>query len=55
MKHRGAFLVHGLVDQQAEAFGEAGGTLLREKLQNGVEKIRFSQVGHVWVFVGCVW
>ena len=47
MKRGGTFLLHGLVDQQAEAFGEAGRTLVREELQNGIEKIRFGQVGNV--------
>jgi hypothetical protein len=42
-----AFLVHGLVEQQAEAFGEAGGALSGEELQNSVEKVRIVVVGHV--------
>jgi hypothetical protein len=47
LEHGRAFLMHSLIEKQAEAFGEAGGTLSREKLQNGVEKVRDVVVGHV--------
>jgi len=51
----GAFLNHGLVDEKAEALGKAGGAFIGEKLQNGGQEIRINLVGHVCVFVGCVW
>ena len=54
LKDGGAFLNHGFVDEQAQAFGKTGGALGGEELQNGVQKIRINLVGHVWVFVGCV-
>ena len=50
----GAFLNHGLVDEQAQALGKAGGTFGGEELQNGCQKLRIKLVGHVCVFVGCV-
>ena len=40
-------ILQGLVEQQAETFGEVGGALSGEKLQNGVEKVRLVVVGHV--------
>ena len=54
LKNGGAFLDHGLVDEQAQALGKAGGAFGGEELQNGVQKIRINLVGHVCVFVGCV-
>ena len=50
----GAFLDHGLVDEQSQALGKAGGTFGGEELQNGCQKLRINWVGHVCVFVGCV-
>lgn len=47
LQHGRAFLSHGLIEQQAEAFGKIGGALRGEELQNGVEKIRVVVVGHV--------
>ena len=47
LQHGRAFLLHGLVEQQAETFGEVGGALGGEELQNGVEKVRIVVVGHV--------
>jgi len=55
LKDGGALLHHGFVDKQAQALGKARGALGGEKLQNGGQKIRVNLVGHVWVFVGCVW
>jgi hypothetical protein len=43
---------HGLIDEQAEAFGEAFGALFRDELQDGVQEIRIGVVGHVWF---CGW
>jgi len=40
-----AFLVHGFVEQDAEAFGEIGGTLRGKELQNGVEQISIAVAG----------
>ena len=40
-----AFLTHRFVDQEADAFGEAGGALLSEELQNGVQEFRIGLVG----------
>ena len=48
-------LDHGLVNKEAKAFGESRGSFVSEELQNVVEKIRINLVGHVCVFVGCVW
>jgi hypothetical protein len=50
-----AFLEHGLVNEEAEALGKAGGTFGGEELQNVVQEIRVDLVGHVCVGVGCVW
>jgi len=50
----GTFDPHGLVDEQAEAFGEAGGALIGDELQNGVQEFRIGGVGHVRFGVGCV-
>ena len=47
----GAFLDHGLVDEQAQALGKAGGTFGGEELQNGCQKLRINLVGHVCVFL----
>ena len=46
LERLGAFLAHGFIDQEAEAFGEAVGALLGEKLQNGVHEFRIAWVGH---------
>src|ERR1035438_6914201 len=41
-----AFLAHGFVDQEADAFGEAAaGALLSEELQNVVQELRIRLVG----------
>ena len=41
-----AFLAHGFVDQEADAFGQAaGGTLVGQELQNGVQEFRISSAG----------
>src|SRR5450759_602128 len=41
-----AFLAHGFVNQEADAFGQAaGGPLLSEELQNGVQEFRIRLVG----------
>ena len=42
-------MAHGFVDQQADAFGQAIGALLGQKLQNGVQEFRIGLVGH-WGF-----
>ena len=39
--------MHGLVEQKTEAFGETGGSLSGEELQNGVKKVGVVGVGHV--------
>ena len=49
----GAFLDHGLVDEEAQAFGEGLGAIGGKKLQNGVQECRVDVVGHVWCF--CWW
>ena len=49
-----AFDAHGFVDEDAEAFGEAGVALLCQELQDIVQEFRISAVGHVWFGVGCV-
>jgi len=43
----GAFLHHGFVDGQAEAFGKAGGAFGSEELLNSVQKMRLGLVGHL--------
>jgi hypothetical protein len=50
----GALRAHGLIDEEAEAFGEALGALFRDELQDGVQEIRIGAVGPVWFEVGCV-
>ena len=50
LKDGRALLAHGFVEKEAETFGEAGGAVSGEKLQNGVEKVRVVRVGHVWIF-----
>ena len=41
-----AFLAHGFVDQQADAFGQAaGGALVSQELQNGIQEFRIGAVG----------
>ena len=47
LQHGRAFLVHGLIARKAEAFGEVGGALRGEELQNSIEEVRFLVVGHV--------
>ena len=54
LQNGGAFLDHGLVDEQAQALGKAGGTFGGEELQNGCQKLSINLVGHVCVFIGCV-
>ena len=54
LKGLGAFLAHGFINEQADAFGEAAGTIFSEQLQNGVQKFRIALVGHVVIYVGCV-
>ncbi len=49
-----AFDAHRFVDEQADAFGEAGVTLLSQELQDVVQEIRIGVVGHVVLDVGCV-
>lgn len=46
MEGGGAFLKHGLIEQDAEAFGEAGRTLGGEELQNIGEELRLLVVRH---------
>jgi hypothetical protein len=41
------FVAHGLVDEDAEAFGEAVVALLSQELQDVVQEIRIGVVGHV--------
>ena len=55
LKGLGAFLAHGFINEQADAFGETAGTIFSEQLQNGVQKFRIALVGHVVIYVGCVW
>ena len=42
----GAFPDHGLVDQEADPFGEAFGTLSGEELHDGVQESELFRVGH---------
>ena len=37
---------HGLVDQEADALGEAFGTLFGEELHDGVQEFKLFRVGH---------
>ena len=48
------FDAHGLVNEEAEAFGEAVVALLGEKLQDVTQEFRIGVVGHVWFGVGRV-
>ena len=42
----GAFANHGLIDEEADAFGEAIGTLFGEQLHYGGQEVRVFWVGH---------
>ena len=55
LKGLGTLHEHGLVDEQAEPFSEAGGALFGDELQNGVQEFRIGAVGHMRFSVGCVW
>jgi len=46
-----AFDAHRFVDEQADALGEAGVTLLGQELQDVVQEIRLGRVGHVWFWM----
>ena len=48
------FDAHRFVDEDAEAFGEAGVALVGQELQDVVQEIRIGVVGHVGLCVGCV-
>lgn len=48
----GAFLDHGLVDEEAQALGKAGGTFGGEELQNVVQEIKIELVSYVCVVGG---
>jgi hypothetical protein len=41
-----AFLAHGFIDKEADAFGEAASPLFIEELQDGVQEFRIALVGH---------
>jgi len=43
----GAFEAHGLVDQEADAFGQAVGALFGDELQDVVHEFRIRWVGHI--------
>ena len=47
-----AFDAHGFIDEEADAFGEAGGTLLSQELQDVMQEIRIGVGGHVGVWSG---
>ena len=44
-----AFLAHGFIDEQADAFGKAAGAFVIEELHHGVQKFRLVLVGHFGV------
>jgi hypothetical protein len=41
----GTFAPHGLVDEETEAFDQAGGALIGDELQNGVQEFRIGGGG----------
>ena len=47
----GAFAEHGPIDEDANALGEAAGTLFDEALQDGGQEVRLFLVYHCWVGV----
>jgi len=51
LERGGTFLDHGLIDEDAEALGKAGGAFGGQELQNGVQEIRIKMVGHVCVLL----
>lgn len=53
MEHVGALGLHGLVDEQAKAFGKAIGAFFIEELQHGLDELRMVEVGHVWFWCWC--
>jgi hypothetical protein len=50
----GTLDAHGLVDEQAEALGQAIRAVFGDELQDGIQEIRLGAVGHVMFNVGCV-
>ena len=52
-EHVGTLSLHGLVDEQAKAFGKAIGAFFIEELQHGLEELRMIEVGHVWFWCWC--
>lgn len=55
LEHGRALATHGLVDEEADAFGKTLVALFSEELQNGIQEFRVGLVGHVWCcVVGCV-
>ena len=46
LERLGAFLAHGFIDEEADAFGKAAGAFFIEELQNGIQKFRIALVGH---------
>ena len=46
-----AFLEHGFVDEQADAFGQAVGALFSDELQDRVQEFRVVLVGHVMLML----
>jgi hypothetical protein len=42
----GAFAKHGLIDEEANALGEAIGTLFGEQLHDVVQEVRVFRMGH---------
>jgi hypothetical protein len=52
-EHVGTLGLHGLVDEDAKALGEAVGTFFIEELQHGLEELRMIEAGHVWFWFWC--
>ena len=46
LERLGAFLAHGIIDQEADALGQAAGAFFIEQLQNGIQEFRIALVGH---------
>ena len=49
----GTLGLHGFVDEEAQALGEAIGTFVIEELQHGLEELRMMEVGPVWFWIWC--
>ena len=53
LEHMGTLGLHGLIDEDAQALGEAVGTFFIEELPHRLEELRMMEAGHVWFWFWC--